>query len=267
MPTSNGNSIFRALPSTSTIPRIISILPTLPIRPAPGSHQISLITWSTASVPANLRFFIPPSALCIMNPTPERSTARTRHSLTKGLRLLSAVLRISLAMASSLPVCFLPTIPPRAHRFDAAFLPRYETGRTRKPMALSSSTARRRTPGVDEPGPDNQALDKQPPIQSSHISPHGPSFGVGSLDAVRPDPVSQHGGDACTGGPCQPFQCGQVELMRFEIRALPFSALKEAWFSITKVASGNSAFIVLTNSGHATFSANQVTLRYFACIR
>ena len=46
-----------------------------------------------------------------------------------------------------------------------------------------------------------------------------------------------------------------------------FSALKEAWFSIMKVASRNSAFVDSENSGHATFSANQVTLRYFACKR
>jgi hypothetical protein len=45
------------------------------------------------------------------------------------------------------------------------------------------------------------------------------------------------------------------------------SALKEAWFTTAQFASGNSAFIASTNSGHTTFSANQVTFRYFDCNR
>ena len=45
------------------------------------------------------------------------------------------------------------------------------------------------------------------------------------------------------------------------------SAQKEAWFTRAQFTSGYSAFIAPNNSGHTTFSANQVTLRYFACKR
>ena len=70
------------------------LIPTAPVAEAPYTSSLhcqsgpprirvrsaSRLTWSTATVPAKPRFFIPSMALCTTNLTPERTTARRRRA-------------------------------------------------------------------------------------------------------------------------------------------------------------------------------------------